>query len=159
MDTYSKLELTQSGLIDQAGNPTSGVANMVLRLLDAYTSSETTVDDKEMAVDIFSRLVAGVPITPLTGEDSEWVSIGDDENPLWKNTRCSTVFKDNDGAWDTDVFVNWSWVCDPSFNDGKPFKMYFIDENQKVKVTFPYMKELAPNKVFIPTETFPEEYI
>lgn len=163
MENYAKLELIRHQLLDQDGNvstakETSGLVELVTGLLNVYSSDRYTDAEKEMSVDIFYRLINNMPISPLTGEDSEWVSIGDDEAPLWKNIRCSTVFKDQECAWDTDVYFNWSWTADPAFNDGKPFKMYFIDPNQRVKIKFPYVKEL-PNKVFVPTEAFPEEYI
>ena len=47
---------------------------------------------------ILQRCIAGKPLSPLTGEDDEWVEHGDG---VFQNKRCSTVFKD------------------PRFHDGK----------------------------------------
>lgn len=53
---------------------------------------------------ILPRLIAGKPLSPLTGEDSEWF-IHDCEGMYAQNKRCSTVFKSTkDGpAYDIDV--------------------------------------------------------
>lgn len=53
---------------------------------------------------VLQRLIAGKPITPLTGEDDEWV-IHDCDGMYAQNKRCSTVFKaTKDGpAYDIDV--------------------------------------------------------
>jgi hypothetical protein len=50
------------------------------------------------------RLIAGKPLGPLTGEDSEWF-IHDCDGMYAQNLRCSTVFKaTKDGpAYDIDV--------------------------------------------------------
>ena len=53
---------------------------------------------------VLQRLIAGKPITPLSGEDHEWV-IHDTDGCYAQNKRCSTVFKaTKDGpAYDIDV--------------------------------------------------------
>lgn len=63
---------------------------------------------------VLQRLIAGKPLSPLTGEDSEWTYVAADQSgPLYQNKRCSTVFKDSHGAYD-------------------------IDSGQRLAVTFPY---------------------
>ena len=68
---------------------------------------------------VLQRLIAGKPITPLSGEDHEWV-IHDADGCYAQNSRCSTVFKaTKDGpAYDIDV-------------EGRP------------PITFPYWPERA----------------
>lgn len=54
---------------------------------------------------ILQRLIAGKPLSPITGADSEWIDRSEmnDGKPMWQNMRCSSVFKDADGAYDIDV--------------------------------------------------------
>lgn len=53
---------------------------------------------------VLQRLIAGKPLGPLTGEESEWY-IHDAPGMYAQNMRCSTVFKaSKDGhAYDIDV--------------------------------------------------------
>ena len=68
---------------------------------------------------VLQRLIAGKPLSPLTGEDSEWF-IHDTEGCYAQNIRCSTVFKaTKDG---------------PSYN---------IDVPGRPPITFPYWPEHA----------------
>lgn len=40
---------------------------------------------------ILQKCIAGKPLSPLTGEDSEWNEVGEG---VFQNNRCSSVFKD-----------------------------------------------------------------
>lgn len=65
---------------------------------------------------VLQRLIAGQPLTPLTGEDHEWVEVGPG---VLQNRRDSSVFKD------------------PRFHDGK--LAYDIDAPEpRAAITFPY---------------------
>lgn len=66
---------------------------------------------------VLMRLIAGQPLTPLTGNDDEWMDRSDinDGDPLWQNIRAPSVFKNKERAWD---------------NDG--------DKPQHQHITFPY---------------------
>jgi hypothetical protein len=70
------------------------------------------------------------PITPLTGEDDEWLDQSEASGyPLWQNKRCSRVFKGADGiAYDVHgvVFREPSGVC---YTNGK----------SRTTVVFPYL--------------------
>ena len=75
---------------------------------------------------ILTKLLRWEPITPLTGEDSEWVEVG---TGVFQNSRCGRVFKDADGgAYDIDGKVfqdkNGSW---------------YTNSESRVPVTFPYV--------------------
>lgn len=55
------------------------------------------------AAPILQRLIAGQPLSPLTGDDSEWM-IHDYDGLYAQNIRCGSVFKNKDGsAYDIDV--------------------------------------------------------
>lgn len=52
-------------------------------------------------LNLFNKLANFTPISPLTGEDSEWNDCGTykandgEEITIFQNNRCSTVFKDS----------------------------------------------------------------
>lgn len=58
-------------------------------------------------VPVLMRLIAGKPLSPLTGADDEWIDRSEIAGrPMWQNARCGTVFKDASGkAWDIDAGV------------------------------------------------------
>jgi hypothetical protein len=70
---------------------------------------------------ILQRLIAGKPLSPLTGADDEWFDHG---GGTLQNIRCSSVFKD------------------PRFHEGK--LAYNLDAAQpRAAITFPYWPERA----------------
>ena len=72
---------------------------------------------------ILQRLIAGKPLSPLTGADDEWV-IHDYGPELYaQNKRCGTVFKHRDGS------------------------AYDIASGPRVAITFPYW----PDKADVPS--------
>jgi hypothetical protein len=67
-------------------------------------------------VPVLEKCLSGAPLSPLTGEDDEWMA-GHREEGMSQNIRCGTVFKFS------------------GFNDGVP---YDIDD-RSWNGTFPYM--------------------
>lgn len=65
------------------------------------------------------RLIAGKPLSPLTGAEDEWNDVSNGGPPSWQNKRCSSVFKDADG------------------------RCYDIDTPGRPTITFPYSPEKA----------------
>lgn len=53
---------------------------------------------------VLMRLIAGQPLGPLNGDESEWMDRAElnDGKPLWQNMRAPSVFKDRTHAWDID---------------------------------------------------------
>ncbi len=67
------------------------------------------------AAPVLQRLIAGKPLSPLSGDDDEWREVGEG---VFQNLRCSTVFKQDGKIYDIDV-------------EGRP------------QITFPYNPEKA----------------
>ncbi len=67
------------------------------------------------AAPVLQRLIAGKPLSPLSGDNDEWREVGDG---VFQNLRCSSVFK----------------------RDGK---IYDIDVEGRPQITFPYNPEKA----------------
>jgi hypothetical protein len=53
-----------------------------------------------ITTELVGRLMRYEPLTPLTGDDSEWTEVSDG---LWQSKRCSHVFKDAARAWDIEL--------------------------------------------------------
>jgi hypothetical protein len=88
------------------------------------------------AVSALEKLLRWEPITPLTGDDSEWNDISDMHGEeCWQNNRCGRVFKGADGrAYDIDgkVFV-------------EPSGSAYTGAGSRVFVEFPY----TPTTVYV----------
>lgn len=72
-----------------------------------------------VAAPVLQRLIAGKPLSPLTGAESEWI-YHDFEHPCWQNIRCGTVFKNHPD-------------CVP----------YDIQSGKRVPIKFPYWPDDA----------------
>ena len=90
------------------------------------------------------RLLRFKPLTPLTGEDSEWDEIG---NGKQQNKRCPSVFRNADGtAYDINGIV-------VSYNGGIT---WFSSKRFRKEVTFPYVPPTHAERVYI--EYIGDEY-
>lgn len=70
---------------------------------------------------VLQRLLAGKPLSPLTGADDEWSEVGEhDGAPVLQNLRCGTVFKQK--------------------RNGQ-VEAYNLDEPGRPTITFPYMPQ------------------
>ena len=89
-------------------------------------------------MDKVNRLIKGKPLTPLTGEDSEWSVVDTFGNK--QNKRCSSVFMNKDGVC-TDI--DYYSVSD---NGGIT---WFTSGKFRKKISFPYMPPLNSRKIYI----------
>lgn len=107
----AKAELTRAQV---SPDETAAFINILRTFFNTWDSGGAV----SVAAPMLQRLIAGKPITPLTGADDEWVDQSDvyGGRPMWQNSRCGSVFKGADGV------------------------AYDIDGpgGQKVLVTFPY---------------------
>lgn len=90
------------------------------------------------AISALEKLLRFAPLRPLTGDESEWVHVGEN---TWQNNRCSHVFKDAAGnAYDIDgkIFREPSGAC-------------YTSRDSRVPVTFPYM----PVREYVDVEAKP----
>jgi len=130
----------------------------VLGLLAVFENEGHSGSSAPYTINLFTKLAMFNPIAPLTGEEWEWSDVEDrNGSPLWQNKRCSSVFKDENGAYDIDGIVFWEWY--KSDEDGKMFKSYFSCSESRVPVTFPYVKPDKPQYRFRPTEEYPNEVL
>lgn len=128
----------------------------ILGLLAVFENAGHSGSSAPYTINLFTRLAMFKPIAPLTGEDWEWEHVYDhpDTGPTYQNKRCSSVFKDKNGAYDIDGIVFWDWYKN---DEGEMRKSYFTGYGSRVPVTFPYAKPDKPKYQFSPTEEFPNE--
>lgn len=109
----------------------------VLELVETFAKQGHSGFSASWTLSCAKKLMAWEPLSPLTGDDSEWTDIGEmNGSPCWQNNRCSRVFKDGDGrAYDIDgrVFHEPSGTC-------------FTGQGSRVYVTFPY----TPTTEYVP---------
>lgn len=98
-----------------------GTAVMV-DLLERFFAEWDSGGAVYFAAPVLQRLIAGKPLSPLTGDDHEWNEVGD---RVYQNRRCSTVFKD------------------PRFHDGKLAYDLNNPAGSRAAIAFPYWPERA----------------
>jgi hypothetical protein len=134
------------------------ICEHVLKLLEVFSEENHSGSSAPYAINLFSTLAKFKPITPLTGEDWEWVDVAEyNGSPLWQNKRCSSVFKDATGVYDIDGRIFWEWYRNSE--TGEVYKTYFTSKGSRVYITFPYTKPERPEYVFSPTDEFPNEVL
>ena len=97
---FAKAELRAAGMFDTDADFNGDVAPCVVAMMETFTAYGHSGASAALTLQAFSRLSDHKPLTPLTGDDSEWWSPGGDTSML-QNKRCHTVFKDGKTAWDT----------------------------------------------------------
>jgi hypothetical protein len=112
------------------------ICNHILDLLDTFAKGDHSGTSAPYTVRLFEKLALFQPIAKLTGEDWEWVDVGEQNGgPLWQNKRCSRVFKDLNGAYDIEGIIFYDVFLD---DDGKERKSYYTCGDSHVRITFPY---------------------
>jgi len=137
---WAKKELAIAGYGGDEDGPNKWLADGVIRLLEVFCEEGHSGSSAPYAVKVFERLANWKPLSPLTGEDSEWMEVGTN---LWQNRRASNVFKDETGAYWSDGIVFWEWFT--SKETGKRFKSHFTCRDSMVPITsFPWSLPDSP---------------
>ena len=107
----------------------------VIHMVEEFSKEGHSGFSASYAISCLKRLLTFKPLTPLTGEDDEWMEVSDN---ILQNKRCSTVFKEIDSgrAYDIEGKVFWEWYT--SEETGETFKSYFTCYESRVDVVFPY---------------------
>ena len=98
----------------------------ILKMVEVFSDEGHSGFSASYAAAILEKLLRFNPISPLTGEDSEWNLISEVEK-LYQNKRCSHVFKSNGKAYDLNgkVFIQENGSA-------------YTSADSRVDVTFPY---------------------
>jgi hypothetical protein len=136
---HAKTEFRVAGWMDEHGKYSDEMQGMicdhVLKLIEMFSDEGHSGSSAPYAINLFTKLAKFEPITPLTGEDDEWVRHDYGAEPTYQNKRASHVFKDADGkAYDIDGKVFWEW----SGTKEDPYKSHYTCRESRVYITFPY---------------------
>ena len=104
------------------------VCDNIIELLDVFSDQGHSGSSAPYVINLFTGLAKFNPISPLTGEDSEWNEVGDD---TFQNNRDSEVFKNGK---DGEAY----WIHGKIFRD--PDGCTFTSGDSRVPVTFPWTK-------------------
>jgi hypothetical protein len=126
--SYARRELEIAGWFKTDGLYGDMMGRAVIDMQKLFASEGHSGMSASVATQLFERVSRFQPLTPLTGEDNEWVyHDGYGGGAYAQNKRCSHVFKENGEAYDSQgrVFREPSGACYTSFES-------------RVPVTFPY---------------------
>jgi len=134
---FAKRELDRAGLFDKSSDYGGMMGEAVLKMVEQFADEGHSGFSAGMAISIFSKLSRFEPLSPLTGEDDEWMEVGPG---VFQNRRCAHVFKDETGAYNIDgkVFREPGGFC-------------YTNRDSRVYVTFPY--EPSTEYVDIPSSS------
>ena len=144
---FAKSELDRIGMTseDRTGDDINFcMRDHILRMVEEFSAEGHSGYSASYALGVLKKLLAFEPLTPLTGEDSEWTDVTAESggNVMYQNKRLSSVFKDNNSAWDIDGKLFWEWHTDEE--SGKKSKIHFSGSGCATPVEFPYTKPDEP---------------
>ena len=100
----------------------------VLELLKAFADQGHSGMSAPYVIGVFEKLAKFEPLTPLTGEDAEWMEVGEG---IFQNIRYGSVFKegkDGEAYWiDGRIFRDADGCC-------------YTNKDSRVPVAFPWVK-------------------
>lgn len=112
----------------------------ILQVVEVFSKQGHSGFSANYAINYIQKLLKYEPITPLTGEDDEWIKLDYNNAMKYQNKRCSRIFKDADGkAYDIEGKV---------FSDDGG-ETWYTCADSKVYIKFPYIpttKEVILNK-------------
>lgn len=103
------------------------VGMCIIKLMEVFSDQDHSGFSASMVSSIFNKLSRFEPLTPLTGDDNEWIEISDDQA---QNKRASNVFKDltTGVAYQYDYYV---------FKDEHGSS--YTSKNSRKYIEFPYV--------------------
>jgi hypothetical protein len=133
LELYAQRELKLAGWYDSDAPYGDMMPKAVMQLFKLFKKQEHSGLSASIALGIFHKLASFQPLSPLTGEEDEWITV--DDNGLKQNKRYSSVFLNAEGkAYDIDgkIFVN---------EDGSKY----TSKDSVVYINFPY----TPNTEYV----------
>lgn len=105
------------------------LCNNVIALLETFSNQRHSGSTADYVLGLFEKLARFDPLSPLTGDDSEWIDVGDQNGTLYQNKRDGEVFKDDDGAY---------WIHGKIFRDKDGCT--YTSKDSRVMISFPWTK-------------------
>lgn len=129
---HAKYELRKNLALGE-DEPDRWMADNVIELLDVFAKQGHSGSSAPYLVGLFKTLAMFEPIGPLTGEDDEWIEHSPGQ---FQNRRCSHVFKDSNGVYDSQgkVFRHENGACFTSFASRVPVVFPYAPKTEYVDV-------------------------
>ena len=125
---HARRELELIGAFDKDGVYGGMVGDAVLELISAFAKQGHSGASAALVSDIFHRVARYEPLSPLTGDDSEWTKLDSAfGSNLEQNSRCSSVFREDGLVYDSEGII---------FE--RPSGSRFTNSASRVPVSFPY---------------------
>jgi hypothetical protein len=121
---HAQRELKAAGFLSKDSPYDGMIGKEVLKLVRTFSDQGHSGMSASLALSVFTKVAMYGVLTPLSGNDDEWVHI---REGLWQNSRSSHVFKTESGAYDSEGRI---------FRDTDGSSYQSIDS--RVPITFPY---------------------
>lgn len=106
------------------------ISEDILQVVEVFSRQGHSGFSANYAINLINKLLRFEPITPLTGENDEWIKLDYNDDTKYQNKRCSRVFKDaEEKAYDIEGKIF-------SDNEGKS---WYTSKDSRVYIKFPYM--------------------
>ena len=128
IERHAEAELKLAGWLRPDGFYGDDMGKAVIRMVREFSQEGHSGMSAPLAISLFKEVAAFKTLTPLTGEDDEWLRHDYGDDVTWQNKRCGRVFKGADGkAYDSDgrIFREPTGAC-------------YTSMDSRVYITFPY---------------------
>lgn len=121
---FAESELKLAGMFGEKSPYDGMLGKAVLQMVRQFSDEGHSGMSAGFTVSLFEKVARFQPLTPLTGEDDEWNEVG---TGVFQNRRCSHVFKDETGTYDSQgrIFREPDGGC-------------YQNRDSRVMITFPY---------------------
>jgi hypothetical protein len=137
---YAKSELDYIGMKESdTDDVNSAMRKHILHIVQEFHNEGHSGFSAHYAINCLEKLLRYQPLSALTGDDNEWIEIAEDQaigGKLWQNKRCFRVFKDENGAYDSEGIIFYRIEKD---EEGKDYKSHFTSSDSRVWIDFPYV--------------------
>ena len=121
---HAKRELEIAGWTKEDSMYDGMIAESVLEIIEKFSEQGHSGMSASICTGLVEKLMRFEPLTPLTGEASEWNEVG---AGTLQNNRCSHVFKEGDRAYDSQGRIfRWPNGC------------CYMSSESFVDIEFPY---------------------
>ncbi len=131
---FCKEEIKRAGLFSKDEDFYGGMTGKALmELCEVFSKQDHSGMSAGLVASLFKRLTEWKPISPLTGDEDEWMEITDD---LYQNKRCHSVFKEGKAGkayqYDYYVFIDEDGTSYTSKDSRKYIEFPYVPKNEFV---------------------------